>query len=87
MIDLKTCKPGDILISCHGKRFVYIEYKPEQKYPHIIQCESEYQEKTNFGWGTRLDDGKVANRSLPTDHDIIEIVKSNKNMARQRYEK
>ena len=72
-IDLKTCSNGDILVSKHGKKFIYREYKPENMFPHVIQ---EVGAPKNRGWGSRLDNGQVfANNRLPDDHDIVEIIK------------
>ena len=64
MIDLNTCKKGDILISSHGLRLEYISKTPWKNYSyldHVVKYPS---------------DGFVfaKNRKPEVDHDIVEII-------------
>ena len=66
-IDLRTCKAGDKLLSCHGVILTYVGYKQGAAYPHEV-------EYPDGGYGSRLDNGQVfGNNRLPTDEDIVEI--------------
>ncbi|HSE99797.1 MAG TPA: hypothetical protein VLA48_02785 [Nitrososphaeraceae archaeon] len=74
MIDLNTCKKGDILISKHGERLTYVrKLNPEiDYYDHEVSYNSEL-----LGNGTRTNDGFVMrneNARLESDHDIVEII-------------
>jgi hypothetical protein len=76
MFDMKQCKPGDLLISCHGLILTYVgpnehDVHSEYQYPHTVQ----YPNQIPYGpisFGTRTDDGHcfVKNRQ-PEDHDIV----------------
>lgn len=70
-IDLRTCKPGDQLISSLGAKLKYIgPTDKDHYYDHIV----EYEDKDK-GHGTRTHDGHVFrhNRKVESDHDIIKI--------------
>ena len=67
-IDLRKCKAGDKLISCHGEVLTYIRHEPEAYFPHIV-------EYADGSLGSRTDEGFVSScRPLETDHNIVEIV-------------
>ncbi len=74
MIDLNTCKEGDILISKHGVKMFYVKkLNPEVDY---YDHEIRYGNKS-LGKGTRTNDGFVMrneDKRLETDHDIVEII-------------
>ncbi len=74
MVDLRTCKPGDKLRSCHGMILEYVGlYGPTNlPYRHRIKY-------PDGSLGSRTDDGYVfsVNR-LPEDHDIVEIIPKRK---------
>ena len=68
MIDLRKCKKGDKLISKHGETLTYVEHRPEEYFPHIV----EYSDGSG---GSRTDEGWVGrNKRLETDHDIVEVI-------------
>lgn len=68
MIDLRTCKPGDKLLSKHGMVLEYVEHLPDAYFPHIVKY-------PDGAFGSRCDDGHVfAKKRLEEDHDIIEIL-------------
>jgi len=71
-VDLRTCKLGDILISKHGARLVYIgPCDPTDYMDHNVAYEDPM-----LGNGTRTHDGFVfRKRRLETDHDIVRIIK------------
>lgn len=81
MIDLRTCKRGDILISSHGAKLEYISPTPWKymKYlDHVVRYVkhpdgSSYPDEC---YGTRTHDGYTykSNRIPETDHDIVEII-------------
>jgi hypothetical protein len=51
MIDLRTCKAGDILISTHGERLTYVRPLPaESFYDHEVKY-------SNGSYGSRTHDG------------------------------
>lgn len=68
-VDLRTCKPGDKLLSCHGMILTYGKYIGETNvYPHEVIY-------PNGSRGTRLDDGRAYRyKPLPSDHNIVEIL-------------
>jgi hypothetical protein len=78
MIDLNTCKRGDILISSHGLRLEYVSKTPWMHYTyldHVVKYPSdEFGDKS---YGTRTNDGFVfaKNRIPESDHDIVEIIR------------
>lgn len=71
IINLNTCKKGDILISKHGTKLTYVQKLPECDY---------YQHKVKYsdpklGYGTRTDDGHVFKHNrMETDEDIVQII-------------
>lgn len=67
-INLNDCKPGDTLVSKHGKKFVYLNRNGSLSFPHIIMSE-------NGGLCSRIDDGHVfGKRRLPEDDDIVLVI-------------
>ena len=72
MVDLNTCKKGDILISKHGIKLTYIQrLNPEIDY---YDHEVKYEDGSK---GTRINSGHVMKnegKRLDSDHDIIEII-------------
>lgn len=69
MVDLRTCKPGDKLRSKHGVILTYVDYWPDDHFPHEVAY-------PDGSWGSRTDDGFVFHKNrLPEDHDIVEIIK------------
>ena len=70
-VDLRTCKAGDILISCNGMRLTYVSPTPEGNYyDHIVRY-------PNGSTGTRIHDGHVmrnTDKRLKTDEDIVKIL-------------
>ena len=77
MIDLNTCKKGDILISSLGLKLEYIGKTPWKHYSyldHVVKYPSDEFGDENYG--TRTNGGFVfaKNRKPETDHDIVEII-------------
>lgn len=73
VIDLRTCEPGDLLISSLGSTLEYVRPTVEGEYlDHVVK----YLEK-GLGHGTRTHDGFVyLNKRKPeTDHDIVKIIR------------
>lgn len=69
-ISLNKCKKGDVLISKHGKAFIYSHYDKSRPYPHVIF--DALDEKME---STRITSGHVfKNNRLETDHDIVKII-------------
>jgi hypothetical protein len=70
-VDLRSCKGGDILISCLGGQLTYIRLDYRNKdWPHLVQYE-------NGSMGSRTDTGHVMRNPkmrLGTDHDIVSII-------------
>lgn len=71
MVDLRTCKKGDILISRHGLKLEYIEPLSEDNYyDHKVK----YLDKL-LGEGTRTHDGYVFRKNRrEEDQDILSII-------------
>ena len=69
MIDLRNCKPGDKLISKHGKMLTYVAYYSGSHWPHYVR----YDDSGKIG--SRTDEGYFFsdNRSY-CDDDIVEIL-------------
>jgi hypothetical protein len=68
-VDLRTCKPGDVLISKHGMKLTYVKALSEWDY---MDHEVMYP---NGSSGTRTHDGFVLRKKrLEIDHDIVEII-------------
>jgi hypothetical protein len=71
-VDLRTCKPGDILISKFGLRLEYVKALDESNY---YDHEVKYL-KEGLGNGTRTHNGWVFRyKRLPSDEDIVEIIR------------
>jgi len=70
MVNLNECKKGDRLLSKHGWILTYVKKLPEENYfDHLVR----YPDGSG---GTRTNEGMVArNRPLPTDHDIVYVLK------------
>ncbi len=65
-VDLRTCKPGDKLLTKHGTILTYVG---PTACPHLIKY-------PNGAFGTRSDNGQVVvHGRLPEDEDIVEILK------------
>ena len=79
-VDLRTCKEGDILVSSQGAVLKYIRPTSGNEYlDHFVQY-IKMPDGTilNNSFGTRNHAGKVyVNNPLPTDHDIIHIIREN----------
>jgi hypothetical protein len=77
MIDLRNCKKGDKLISKHGETLTYVEYQPEQYFPHLI-------EYADGSVGSRTDEGWVGkNMRYERDHDIVKVNQPKRNKLNQ----
>lgn len=82
MIDLRTCKKGDLLISSHGFILEYIGPTPWENYDyldHVVRYVLDKDRKpfdNQESYGTRTHDGFVFknNRQPETDHDIVRII-------------
>ena len=73
-ISLMKCKRGDVLISKHGKAFVYGYYDKKRPYPHIV-----FDALTELREQSRITSGHVFKKNrLDTDHDIVKIIFINK---------
>jgi hypothetical protein len=77
MVDLNTCKKGDILISSQGMKLEYISKTPWKGHTyldHVVKYPSD--DFGNSNYGTRTNDGFVfAKMRIPeTDNDIVEII-------------
>lgn len=72
-VDLTTCKPGDKLLTVHGLVLEYVEYKPENTYPHLVKY--PHEPPYNGSLGSRLDNGWVfGKKRTEEDEDIVEIL-------------
>jgi hypothetical protein len=70
MIDLRTCKAGDKLLSKHGMVLTYVGPLPEGSY-----MDHEVQYPNGGTKGQRTHDGFTYRvRRMPEDHDIVEIL-------------
>lgn len=81
MIDLRTCKPGDKLLTSQGSILEYISPTPWKHYTYLDHVVKYIKDKDGLdfneeNYGTRTHDGFVFahNRRPETDHDIIEIL-------------
>jgi len=81
-VDLRICKPGDILICRTGAIVTYLgptdKSKPEGYYDHRVKYlyipDAKYKD---LGEGTRIDSGHVMRSEsarLDTDHDVVAIL-------------
>lgn len=82
MIDLNTCKKGDILISSQGMKLEYVAKTPYKHYSyldHVVKYPVNEFGRTEYG--TRTNDGFVfaKNRQPKTDHDIVKIIRKSQN--------
>ena len=82
MIDLRTCKPGDKLLTKHGSVLTYVCYDSDnpnvKDWPHIIRY-------PNGARGTRTHEGfcfKNIDKRLPSDEDVIEILGADTNESK-----
>jgi hypothetical protein len=67
-VDLSKCVGGEELIDQHGYHLIYVGIKEDADFPHLVL----YPDGSE---GSRCNNGKVyKNRSLPTDHDIVEVL-------------
>lgn len=67
-IDLRTCKPGQKLRSCHGLILTYVRFDDKMPFCHIVMY-------PDGGYGSRSHDGQTyINNKMETDHDIVEIL-------------
>jgi hypothetical protein len=70
-IDLRDCKPGDKLLTKHGRILTYVKPLDSNDY---MDHEIRYP---NGGYGSRTHEGFVYRRKrLDTDEDIVEIIRS-----------
>lgn len=81
-VDLRTCDPGDKLISALGGELEYVGPTEEHEYlDHKVKYISiPGGNLGNNSFGTRTHDGFVfKNKRIPeTDHDIVKIIKKKK---------
>lgn len=79
-INLKNCQKGDLLVLKDGQLAQYIEYKPEEYFPHEIEYYNEYKSK-----GTRCDDGSTYKRSRKEfDPDVVLVFPAEMNTKKFR---
>jgi len=69
-VDLRTCEPGDLLVSRHGEYLTYVEPLPDEDYmDHRVMY-------SNGVYGSRTHDGYVYRKKREeSDHDIVAIIK------------
>jgi hypothetical protein len=81
-VDLRTCEPGDTLISALGAKLKYVGQTDKYSfYDHVVEyLEMDGKPCKDMGTGTRTHDGYVMrmNRQPDIDHDIVEIIKKKK---------
>lgn len=79
MVDLRTCKRGDKLLTAHGNIMTYIGPTPGGNYyDHFVQY-------SDGSFGTRIHDGHVYRHNrLDTDEDIVAILTENEALAHQQ---
>ena len=68
-IDLRKCKKGDKLLSCHGAILTYEHSNGSEHFPHIVTY-------SDGSAGSRTNDGFVyanVERRLPDDENIVYI--------------
>lgn len=72
VVDMKSAKPGQLLLSKHGRLFVYVQHVPDDfYYPHLVR----YRDMPGKHMASRTDEGWVfAHKWLPGDEDIVEIL-------------
>lgn len=71
-INLNNCVKGDILISQHGKAFLYDHKGASRAFPHIITDAISGAEcsRSNNGFAFNL-------KRLPKDHEIVKVIPQN----------
>lgn len=81
MIDLRNCKPGDLLLTSQGSLLEYVAPTPWKQYTyldHVVKYikDKDGKEFSENNYGTRTHDGFVfaKYRRPETDHDIVEIL-------------
>ena len=69
-VDLRTCEPGDLLVSRHGEYLTYVEPLRDENYmDHMVMY-------SNGAYGSRTHDGYVYRKKRKeSDHDIVAILK------------
>jgi hypothetical protein len=69
-VDLRTCEPGDLLVSRHGEYLTYVEPLRDENYmDHMVMY-------SNGAYGSRTHDGYVYRKKREeSDHDIVAILK------------
>lgn len=81
MVDLRTCKRVDKLLTAHGNIMTYISPTPVGNYyDHFVQ-------HSDGSFETRVHDGHVARYALNrlgTDEDIVAVLTENEALARQQ---
>jgi len=90
VIDLNTCKEGDILLCSNGAKLKYLRKTTESEYlDHYVQyIELPDGTKPEKSYGTRTNDGFVFKniRKPSTDQDVIEIQRINpKKMNKNKF--
>lgn len=79
IIDLSTCRKGDILVSSLGAKLQYVgNLAADDYYDHKVKyIQMENGSRPIDVFGTRTNDGYVFknNRKPETDHDIVKIMK------------
>lgn len=80
-VDLRTCKPGDRLLSRHGMILTYVKPLPHDAY---MEHEVRYPDGSK---GTRTNDGFVfRTKRLLEDHDIIRILQDAEEIETDAYQ-
>ena len=77
MVDLRNCKRGDLLISCHGMPLFYIgPTEPNQYLDHVVlYFVNSDGEPCTPSPGTRSHSGETyLKNKMETDHDIVQVV-------------
>jgi hypothetical protein len=69
-VDLRTCEPGDLLVSRHGEYLTYVEPLRDENYmDHSVMY-------SNGAYGSRTHDGYVYRKKRKeSDLDILAILK------------
>jgi hypothetical protein len=84
-IDLRECKKGDLLISCHGLPLTYSYYDKALNYPHIVLY-PPYGAYGEYSEGSRTDNGQAFNNNKSTaDHDIVLVIRRGKIIQRKEW--
>lgn len=82
MVDLREAKPGDLLFTDKCTYLRYVDYRPGDLFPHVIEYLDDalafagvHSASSEMSLGTRLDNGKVAHKEVATDQNVIAIVR------------